>query len=336
MTVLLLSVSVLTDRTAVPHTSGQIHIFSMAVWQLAEERLLSGKGILQVSGFTEPFRQAILYADVVRPPRQEYLNLEYNPPKSLYARLAFCRDDYVLSYATMEARRSLFQTVNDVCGQTLIAIKCAYDGILESFDRQNAALGLVVLPRVDLIQDYANLRLAWNTIRVVCYKDCAVRLQLWVLPYDVCDPSRNEEQPPPESPAPPTPVGIGIPITTISPPYDDATNDGGNSLPNPIDDFDPEVTLPGELCTKYRIVVQYTRRPADGGGVTTAEAIVYGTVDEINVGVSSGSSFISALCRGYAFPTLDDGCQPEPVARTIRAGDVDVTQPVTVVSFTEV
>lgn len=306
----------------------------MAVWQLAEERLLSGKGVLQITGFTDPFRQAILYADVVRPPRQRYVNLEYNPPKSFYARIAFCRDDYVVHYATMEADRQLFDTVNDVCGQTLIAVKCAYDGILESFDRQNAALGLVVLPRDDLIQDYANLRLAWNKIRVVCYKDCAIRLQLWVLPYDVCDVSRNEEQPPPESPPPPTPVPPGQPIGNISPPYDDASNDGGDSVPNSIDEFEDPLGLPGEPCSKYLVVIRHNQNY--GTPTIERDATVYGEVTGVRIVPSGGANALQLECRGWAIPSLDIGCQ-SPGWLTIFVSDsVALTPEPEIISFTPV
>lgn len=217
----------------------------MAEWETIQERRISGKGVLQVPTDVVKNRAFILFATVIREPKNKYANYNYNPPKGRYATLTFLRQGYVLDVRPMEYSMQVWDGVNDVSGQTLIAVKCAYEGILQTFYNLSLALGetpggqgLTPLAITDLIKNYENLRLAWDEIRVQCYADTAISLRLDRLKYDVCDIEKDKDKPPPPPPEPEPPIPPGTPIQDLSPPYkegDDLEGDDGNTNPFPGD-----------------------------------------------------------------------------------------------------
>lgn len=285
-----------------------------------DERLISGKGVLKVPAGAFQDRYYILYLDVIRRPKNEYLSFEWNPPRSVYARLVFRKDGYVQSEDIMRYQREERTYVNDITGQNLRAIKCAYEGILISFDRQNAALGLIPLPYDNLILDYKSLSLGWDEILFQCYADTAIQCRFYSLDYDTCNPANDQTDLPPPPPPPLPPVTPGTPIGSISNPYDPDTEDDGNTQPFPGDASEPPpVEPPGEACVKYRVTIEYEQ--AYGDPLTTKEIICYGEVGDPFIVPSGGANAVVLPCRGYAFPTLDDGCQPSTVNRTVFVSD---------------
>ena len=214
----------------------------MAEWEVIQERIISGKGVLKVPTDVVKNRAYVLFATVVRQPRNKYLNFNWNPARSRYGNMVFLREGYVINTLPIEFSKQVFDGINDISGQTLIAVKCAYEGILQTFVNLGNGLagtpggiGLSVTPITDLIKDYENLRLAWDEVRLQCYADTAISLRLSRLQYDVCNPDKDKDKPPPPPPPPVPPVPPGEPVETDKP-YDEDTSDDGNTEPYPGDE----------------------------------------------------------------------------------------------------
>lgn len=230
----------------------------MAV-QLQEQRIISGKGLLKVPDTATKSRYFLLYADIVRYPKNEYRNLNYNPYRSRYATLLFLRGGYVIQEAAMEYSKQQWSLIPDLSGQTLIAVKCAYEGTLISFANLATGLGLPIIQYTDLIKDYENLSLGWDTAQVVCYADTVIRLSLYGDFYASCSIEKDKQQKGGNPPPPPPSVPPGTPITDtstvkLSKPYD-YPNDGGNTVPYPSDQTPPQF----DQCSTVTVVFTYTR-----------------------------------------------------------------------------
>jgi hypothetical protein len=271
----------------------------MATLTLQDERLISGKGVLKVPAGVFQDRYYILYLDVVRRPKNEYRSFEWNPPQSVYARFVYRKDGYVQNADIMRYQREERTYVNDITGQNLRAIKCAYEGTLESFNRLSAALGLVVLPYTNLILEYKSLSLGWDEILFQCYADTAIQCRFYSLDYDVCNPANDQTDLPPPPPPPLPPVPPGTPIGSISPPYDD-DDDGGNTVPFPGDESEepPPVIEP---CSKLLVTVRVTFQSGltvNAVGVGSSGGLQYAPVVEAFVQTSGSTS--QALVKGGA------------------------------------
>jgi hypothetical protein len=152
------------------------------------------------------------------------------------------RQGYLIESLSMEFDKQVWDGINDIAGQTLIALKCAYAGILQTFINLGVGLagtpggiGLMVVPIGNSISEYENLRLSWDEIRVQCYADTAISLRLDSLGYDICDEVDNKDKPPPPPPPAVPPVPPGTPIETDFP-YDEDSSDDGNTAPFPGDE----------------------------------------------------------------------------------------------------
>lgn len=221
----------------------------MAEWDVIQERTISGKGVLKVPSDVVKNRAYVLFGTVVRKPTNPYLNYNWNPARARYATLCFLRQGYLINSLPFEYEKQVWDGVNDVSGQTLVAVKCAYAGILQTFANLSLALaqtpgsvGLAPIYVENSIQDYENLRLSWDEIRVQCYADTAISLRLSALPYDICDEVDNDDKTAPPPPDPILPIPPGTPIEA-DPPYNEDTSDDGNTEPYPGDE-----PLPPEPC----------------------------------------------------------------------------------------
>lgn len=225
----------------------------MAEFELIQERNVSGTGVLRVPSDVRKRRLCVLYASVIRRPKSEYLNLNYIPPRSRYGFLTFLRNGYVIGEGSIEFPRQSFDTVSDITSQNLIAIKCMYAGVLQSFVNLATAHGLPVVSVVDLIQDYEYLDLGWDEVRVRCYADTALNLRLYSFPHDSCNPDRDRPRKPPIPEAPPPEIPPGTPIEGIDPPYEDEDNPDTVTNPYPGDQppEPPSDEPPGQTCKVY-------------------------------------------------------------------------------------
>jgi hypothetical protein len=264
----------------------------MADYELVEERLISGRGILRVPQQTRPIRHYILYLDVIREPSQAYLNLNYTPGRSRYCTAVFERSNYVVAQAAQEFKRQLFENTTDITGQNLIAIKCAYQGILETFVNLAQAIP-VIFPTTltNLIKDYESLDLFWDAVKITCYADTAIQARLFKLEYDRCDAEfdKRKRPPPPPPPLPPVPPGTGI--GDIDDPYDE---DDDTTDPHPIDDnFVPPPF--GTECAPYRVRILAGTNSQPN---LTTDVDVWGPIGEVRITPDQGSNrFVSLECR---------------------------------------
>lgn len=277
----------------------------MAEFEVIQERNISGSGVLRVPSDMKKRRLVVLYASILRKPKSEYLNLNYIPSRSRYAFLTFLRNGYVVGYDSMEFEKQSYDTVSDITSQNLIAIKCAYEGMLKSFDNLVTAQGLPVVSVVDLIKDYEYLSLGWDEVRVKCYADTAINLKLVRLPHDACDPVKDSPRKPPPPPPSPPAVPPGTPIEGIDPPYDDPDNPDDVTQPYPGDEPPPPPDEPpGQQCVKYSFTVSVYERDSSTGEPKTVPSfqnnyIAYGEV-ELLFTPSSGFQFqgVDLVTRG--------------------------------------
>ena len=262
--------------------------------ELVEERLISGKGVLRVPSAARKARYWIMYADVIRLPKNEYRELNWNPYQSLYARMVYRRDGYVQTYDYLRYTREQRTYINDITGQNLRAIKCAYEGTLISFNRLAAALSLVVLPSTNLIKDYESLALSWDEILFSCYSDTALQIRFFKLDYDVCNPENDDSDDPPPPPPPLPPVPPGTPIGSISPPYDQGDNDDGNTDPFDGDEVEPPFPpLPDNTRLKWNLSTNRNPR------TTFAQAVFTTFTPVSNYAVTVGNTDQGANAREW-------------------------------------
>jgi hypothetical protein len=263
----------------------------MAEFELVQERNISGKGILRVPSEADKTRLFVLYASVIRRPRSEYLNFNYLPPRSRYGFLTFLRNGYVIATGEIEYPRQSYDGVTDITGQNLIAIKCAYEGILQTFTNFAVALQLIPISVTDLIAEYEYLNLSWDEVRVVCYADTAVNLRLYSLKFDTCDEEKDRPRKPPPPPPPPEESPPGTPLENLDPPYEDEDNPDNITEPFPGDDNSPFPV--GEQCVSYLVIVDALQFD---GNIFRIEAILFGEIED--VGVANNGASIYVDCRG--------------------------------------
>lgn len=267
----------------------------MAEWELIQDRVLSGKGVLQVPTDVRKGRLYLLFTDVIRDPSNRYLNFAWNPPRGRYGTLVFLRNKYVVSTASIDFERQCYDGINDISGQNLLAIKCAYSGILQTFFNLGNALALPSISVTNAISEYESLSLSWDEVRLVAYADTALQLRLYRIGYDVCDEATNDtlNAPITESPIEKVPPGSPFPN---SEPYD-GENDDGNSQPFPGDEFDDG--LVGGECEI--LTVQYQYLVIGAGAPTVRSAALFGEIGAISV--SDNQRRVEIQCRGTASGT---------------------------------
>lgn len=292
-------------------------------FELVETRNISGRGILKIAFEKSEYRALKLYIDVIRRPKNIYLNKQWNPDKSFYANLNFCQGGYVQESRALHFDHECINLVPDVAGQTLFALKCALDEIFESFVNLETALGLPVISVYNGIKDFTALRIDWDTILIQCYADTAIQLRLFRLKYEVCKADDDRQEPPPPPPAKPPQVPPGTPLSNnnypVSPPYTE-----GDTAPYP-DDIPSIPTFPqGGECEKVAIVYRTRVHDTTGDGVTEPSdngVVVFAPVD--NVAIGSDSTKIEVTCRGAisapGVPSGVDTCQPDAATYEVNA-----------------
>lgn len=288
-----------------------------------ETRVISGKGLLRISKTSDDFKKAkiiTVFADVIRPPFNEYLNLNYNPPESRYATLQFMRGGYVIRTEPMKYERQSWDFYPEPAAQTLLAVQCSYQGVLESFLNLGVSLGLPPISFENKIADWQYEDLFFDEIKVVCYADTAIRLVAESTPYFLCPDQQDKEPAPP--PPPPIPVPSydpGEPLENTddpaSPAYDEET-DGGDTVPFPGDETPPPPPpTDGEACLRYDVVANIYINNAQGVpvlvGNQAATARVYGIVGlDLVSQVQGNTRFVYVQCQGLGqgpcqvYPTL--------------------------------
>jgi hypothetical protein len=289
----------------------------MKNWEVLETRFISGRGIIRLPQDTNALRALTIFADLVRPPKNEYLSTDWNPSKSLYARMVFLKDGKVVKQHKMEFRNERIDAIPDIAGQVLRTVQCAYKGVLQSFVNLGEALNLSVVSVTDAIADFKSLEFLFDEIKVVCYSSAVVRLTILGLEYDVCDEEQEDNFVPPPPPPPTSPLlPPDTPFTDISNPYPGEDED--DTLPDDLDELEP---LTGVWTIKWF----YTNTPGFSGcpylGTTDTiirEGLSSDTFGLVDQGTGNGRIWRLtindvpdpvALVEYRCFPNF----QPEPV-----------------------
>lgn len=243
-----------------------------------DSRTISGTGVLLLPGNSSNIRVLKLEVDVLRDKEETFESFKYFPSRSRKATCVLMQDDYVVEEITIDYARRCFYFYADITGQNLIALKCAYKGVLESFANLGTALGLNVISVVNKIEDYKSLEFNFNRFVFVCEGSTAIKATLYSLEYeDDCE--SLDTQPPPEPPSePPEIVPPGTPLE-VSEPYPDDTI----TNPDPLDDFPEPPTFPaGEPCQAVDIVLTLTFRRPDNSLTTTVFNLQrWGTIQRV-------------------------------------------------------
>jgi len=296
----------------------------VATLEFLEERIISGKGVFKITNtvILSTARYYILYLDLIRNPSSPYLNAEWNPAQSLYARIVYRRNGYVVADDTMRYRKEMRTYVNDNSGQVLRAVKCAYEGTLQSIANLATGMGLPVVSITNSIIDYESIALGWDEILFACYKNCAIQARIYRLSYDVCNPANEDTSYPPAPPAARNPVSSGTPITDISPPYDASTNDNGNTAPVAGDTTPPAFAN----CQRVGVSVAYKLQGYPPG---TVKVVVYAQVGNV-ITVKSGDNKTAQMFH----QGLSPNGQSTEICGTYQLRDLlSFTDPIESVSF---
>lgn len=212
--------------------------------ELVQTRVISGKGILIIPEEYRTARDFVLVLDILRLPSQQYLNFAYNPPKGGFGLLTFNRNGRTLFSEQMIFDPQEWDYQNDPSGQTLIAIKCAYSGILDTFVNLGNALALSSISVTNNTTEMSFSQTIWDTVKAKCYADTQIKLRLYARQWDECGEEPIKFSPPlPPDDNPPTKKPPGTPATDNSPPYNSETNDNGDTSYNPIDTTAPCVSV---------------------------------------------------------------------------------------------
>lgn len=256
------------------------------------------------------WRRFHLRTNVLRLPISQFLDNDYNPQKSFFATMTFIREEDVVDTKRIEFINQAWDFYPPYDGQLQIAVKCAYQGILDTFINLGIAAGYPPYVVDNSIEAYTELTSIWDEIRVVCYSSAAVELNLYAEDYDVCNVSVKRPSPPPEKPPTPPPpplpptitppetepnnVPYAPPIGDISPPYE-GEDDGGNTVPYTNDENPtPPPPTTGDPCSLYRVVL---RNKIEQIGVPNSENTENRTIEVFGV---VGQPSIAVLSPGAA------------------------------------
>jgi hypothetical protein len=294
----------------------------MAVtFQLIETRQISGVGSIKVETppGVEGSRADIILFDLIRPATNRYRNFEWFPPRERIANLTFRRNGVVLQREVMEFERQAFFFYPDPGGQALVAIQCAYKGILQTFFNLGNALSLPSISIQNDIATYTRFESPFSQVAIKCYADAAIAVSLYQLKYEVCGDDSGQFQETPVLPPPPAQTPPGDPITP-SEPYD--PNDTSEPYaPAGVDIPDePEPEFVGNECQRYRIVIEYTREGIPGTSTNSPRPfapVQISSVRGVKNGIpyefdnlppgGSGSYSIQVFCRGLSSPCQAPG-----------------------------
>lgn len=227
----------------------------MPDFELFQERTISGKGLLRVPSELAKRRAVVLYCDLIRPPSSPYYNANYTPPQGFLGTVTFVRNEYVIAEDKIRYPRQSWDAVPDITAQNLIAIKCMYKGVLQSFVNFATAAGYAYISVEDKIKDYEYLDLMWDEVRITCYADTALKLRLFALANDKCQDDADKPKKPQKPPLLPPPVPPKTPIV-VDPPYEDEglpTDDV--TEPYPGDETPPNTE--GEICQLYNVTFRF-------------------------------------------------------------------------------
>jgi hypothetical protein len=269
--------------------------------ELVQERIISGVGVLRNTSTATDVRRYTLFVDVIRYSYPDYRSKKYSPDRQRYATMVLLRDGYVVAEVPIDYEKRRYDYVLDSPGQTLLAVKCQYKGVLQSFANLGTALGLTVVSVQDTIKDFKNLNLNWDEARFVCEGSSALQVRLYQSKYESCDSALTKEDKPTPPPPGRTPVPPTTPITDISRPYDNDTV----TQPNSTDALSPPPSSFPYGTSNKRYKVYAYLQPVNGLGQVTGSPVfgaglrVWGKIESLSVDSVTGNGFrFRALAHG--------------------------------------
>ena len=235
-------------------------------------RIISGRGLLRVPESPElrKAKRLSLFVDVIRPPKNGYLNNTYNPPKSRYGTINVFKQGYQMQEIWLEYPYQVFHFYPSPSDQVFYLAKCSYELLLAQLIEMSDKLGLLTDNSPNPFTDWWHSNYWFDELKIVCYADTALRLVLESEDFLLC-PNDDDPQPTPQPPPPPeseqlppsTPLSEAN--TPVSDPYQ-APDDEGDTVPYEGDQFEPPPSY-GTECTNYFVLVEWE----DQNGTTQQE-----------------------------------------------------------------
>lgn len=264
--------------------------------ELVQDRTMSGTGVLRIVNPPNNVRRYTVFVDLIRESLPDYRSKKYNPLRQRWATMVLLRDGYVVAEEPIDYEKRRFDYVLDVAGQNLIAIKCQYKGVLQSFANLGTALGLTVVSVVDTIKDYKSLNLLWDEARFVCEGSAALQVRLYRSKYEFCDDDAMDEDKPPVPPPPLPKVPSSTPIADLSRPYsnDNVTSPApGDTIALPPTAFPIGNDCQGKYIVRvFRQEISGTGNPIGQPGFASAGIQSWGKITNVEVLQTSASSYL--------------------------------------------
>lgn len=261
-----------------------------------QERVISGRGLIKLDDRFRECKRIILYADVIRRPSSEYLNVTWNPDKGFFANAVFCLREYAGASYPMHYSQQMFTVHENDSQQLGASLVCALDNVLDSFVQYAIAQG-IPYTKNNSITSHKYSAFVYDTFRFVCYGGCAISLRMVGELVEKCKPGdAPSDYPPPPPPPSREPVPPGVPVV-VDKPYEDENPGSLDTVPDPIDRDPPPVELPfGEPCVLYNVRAVFVR--SDGLEIDQTLQIS-GRILEVDiVAVSDGTGSLSYGVKG--------------------------------------
>lgn len=223
-------------------------------------RRVSGKGLLIIPEENRKWKQLWLTVVEVRPPQNQYKNFEWNAEESLYGRVQWTGKNGIMQTYLCKYPLQTWEIWNNQAGQNLLAQKCVYDGILDTFVNLGNALNLLPIIRENDIENWKIQLCPVESILWNSYSTGAVELILTGENYEFCNAADVQaydlfEVPVPERVENDVPI-IPAACNDGSPTY---PCDGGFTNPNSLDfePIEPPVGFPiGVIGETWRVTGQ--------------------------------------------------------------------------------
>lgn len=271
-------------------------------------RNISGRGeLLLPSAELTRSSQIYLYVSVIRRPSSQFLNLNWNPERSEFAKLTFRIGAYVYQEYTIRYAAQAFLVHSSQAAQNFLALTCAYDGILETFENlANCINECTPFSKTNLISNFPYERYIPDTLSFKCYADAAIQVTLSTTDLQFCNQNDGTPLPPLDPPNPPEPVPPGTPLNDSNYPVSDAYPGRPNETEPFPTDTDDDGVLVGAECDIYDVVIRY-RVGSEVNEIVQETFPVYAPVGEGFTGtLESGGEAVFLECRGVVFG--GDGC----------------------------
>ena len=217
-------------------------------------RYISGTGQYQIIEPSTPPRYYSILVDVLRPPKVFFPSNKYSPQRQRYATMVSLRGGYVIGEYAIDYARYRIDLLADDSGQTLIAVKCAYQGILQTFYNLGNALSLPSISIVDLVVSFTSINFLPDTLQFVCEDSTFIQVSVVYDFYDTCNPGTPKEKKPPIPPPTPTPPAPVSPATSLSSLISPAYPSGDSvTSPNSLDVYTPPALPHGVAGLQYTV-----------------------------------------------------------------------------------